>query len=143
MALAEPLQWKWKSGRIAVPPERLAEAHDAFLVELDEAALAADPTDIEALLRLGETYTRLQRFEDGLGVDLRLAALLPTDSTVLYNLACSYALMDNADEAFAALDSAVEAGYDDVTHLQADDDLASLHEDARFDALIAHLREHS
>jgi tetratricopeptide (TPR) repeat protein len=139
MGLAEPLPWKWKSGRIAVPPERLAEAHNEFLVDLDEAALQADSADIGALFRLGETYTRMGLYMEGLAIDLRLSLLLPEDDTVQYNLACSYALMDQPDQAFQALEAAITAGYSDVAHLQADEDLESLHEDPRFDAIVARL----
>lgn len=139
MGLAEPLQWKWKSGRIGVAADSLSQAHDAFLIDLDEAALRADPNDIAALFRLGETYTRTGQYLEGLGIDLRLAAILPNDETVQYNLACSYALMDQPDQAFEALEAAITAGYSDAIHLQADEDLESLHEDPRFDAIVARL----
>lgn len=140
MGLAEPLQWKWKGGRVGVPAERLAAAHDAFLVGLDESALAADPDDIEALSRLGETYTRMGRHADGLAIDQRLVVLRPDDETAHYNLACSYALTGKPDEAFGALEAAMEHGYRDAAHLLADDDLAALHDDPRFDELVARLR---
>jgi len=141
VGLAEPLQWKWKGGKIAVPAERLTEAHNVFLMELDEAALEADPSDIHALFRLGETYTRMGRHEDGLQIDLRLADLMPEDDTVHYNLACSYALTDQPDAAFESLEAAITLGYRDAAHLQADEDLESLHDDPRFDAIVARLRE--
>ena len=141
MGLVAPLRWNWKSGRIGVPADRLAEAHDAFLVDLDEEALAHAPEDAEALMRLGATYTRMGRHEDGLAIDRRLVALLPEDETAQYNLACSLALTGHADAAFAALETAVDCGYSDAVHLQADEDLESLHEDPRFDALVARLQD--
>ena len=101
------------------------------------AALAAKPDDVDALMRLGETLTRCGRHDEGLAIDRRLVALLPEDSTAHYNLACSLALTQQPDEAFEALDAAVEHGYDDVPHLQADEDLAALHGDPRFEALVA------
>jgi tetratricopeptide (TPR) repeat protein len=140
VGLAEPLQWKWKSGKIAVSAEQLSELHDRFLIELDEAALEADPGDILALSRLGESYTRAGRYEDGLRIDQQLVALLPEDETARYNLACSLALTDQPDEALEELERAIDCGYRDAAHLQADEDLESLHDDPRFDALIARLR---
>jgi hypothetical protein len=55
----------------------------------------------------------------------------------LYNAACSYAQLDDADHAFAVLGSAVDHGFSDGAWLQKDTDLASLHADARWAPLVA------
>jgi hypothetical protein len=49
-----------------------------------------------------------------------------------YNIGCAQALLGNADEAFAHLDAAMEAGFGDAGHMKADTDLASLHADVRW-----------
>jgi hypothetical protein len=60
--------------------------------------------------------------------------------TVWYDAACSSARDGNADAAFAALDHAVAAGFRDAERLQADDDLTSLHGDARWGAVCETVR---
>jgi Flp pilus assembly protein TadD len=123
-----------------VPAATLDAAFLDFLIELDTTVLADDPDDLDALARLGESYTRRGRYAEGLAIDRRLVALQPEDETAHYNLACSLALTGDRDGAFAALDAAVAHGYDAVHHLLADEDLAALHDDPRWDALVQRLR---
>ena len=107
----------------------------SFEISLYESVLAQDPGNVEALMALGEAFTRKGDYAKGLEVDQRLARLRPVDAVVRYNLACSLALLGRSDEAFEALGQAVDFGYRDLKHLDADPDLASLREDPRFPAL--------
>jgi tetratricopeptide (TPR) repeat protein len=91
-----------------------------------EGVVRKDPEYVEALQILGDDYTKRGRYVDGLKVDEQLARLRPADSTVLYNLACSYALTGELEKAFAALHRALAAGYDDFKWLAQDPDLAAL-----------------
>lgn len=140
MALVAPLDWSWKRGAVAVSDDALRDAWLDFLIDLDQAAIAAFPDDIDALSRLGETLTRRGRHEEGLAIDRRLVVLLPESATAHYNLACSLALTGRMDEAFTALEAAVEHGYDEPDHLEGDDDLALLRDDPRFQDLLDRLR---
>lgn len=88
---------------------------------------------------LGDLYTKVGRFADGLEVDLTLAAAHPGDPYVWYNLGCSYALTGRTDDAFAALERAVRLGYADRAWLLKDDNLAALHPDPRFALLVKKL----
>jgi len=54
-----------------------------------------------------------------------------------YNIGCAQALLGNADEAFAHLDAAMEAGFGDVPTMKADPDLESLHADTRWEGAVA------
>ncbi len=56
----------------------------------------------------------------------KLAAVQPKSSLIQYDLACCLARLGKTDEAVAALNRAVEAGWLDVRHVQRDPDLASL-----------------
>src|SRR5436190_22782305 len=76
-----------------------------------EGVVQRDPQYVEALQILGDDYTRRGKFANGLRVDERLAQLRLDDPTVLYNLACSYALTDQLAEAFSALRRAIDQGY--------------------------------
>ena len=74
----------------------------------------------------GEHFTHASRLASG-GVQ----------SGASYNAACCYALAGDADRAFAELTRAIEAGYRDRSHMQQDEDLASLHEDPRWSEAVA------
>jgi len=111
-----------------------------FLASIYAEELRRRPDNVDALSELGHVYTRLGRYEEGLGVDVRLVAIAPEDPTVRYNLACSQALCGHAGDAVATLRAAVELGYDDVEFMANDEDLAPLREDPGFQALLADLR---
>ncbi len=66
-----------------------------------------------------------------------------TGSTVPYNAACCYALTGKADDAFTWLNKAIDAGWRDVNHLQADTDLNSLHKDSRWPDIVKKAQEAS
>lgn len=57
-----------------------------------------------------------------------------------YDLACYLALSGDTDRAFATLNTAIDEGYLDAAHLQADPDLQALHPDPRFARALDHLR---
>ncbi|MEI8256968.1 MAG: hypothetical protein WCJ30_14945 [Deltaproteobacteria bacterium] len=108
--------------------------------QLDEAlrvALGA-PRDIErpGMLAVETRLFRGERFEDCLRV--ASAAFesfgVPDDA---YNAACSCARLGRLDDAASWLSRAVEAGYADRAHLEADEDLAPLRGREDFDAMCA------
>jgi len=105
-----------------------------------EGVVRKDPAYVEALQILGDDYTKRGRFDDGLKVDEQLAGLRPQDATVLYNLACSYSLTGQTDEAFHALHRALAAGYDDFKWLAQDPDLESLRKHPRYNEVRAQIK---
>jgi len=121
--------------------ERLERLGLVFSVDFHETARRHRPDDLEVLAELGQAYTRLGRHAEGLEVDRRLVALAPDNPTVHYNLACSLALLGSPEEALAALENAVQRGYEDLTHLLRDEDLRSLRELPRFRRLVAALED--
>ena len=58
------------------------------------------------------------------------------DAGIQYNLACLYALEGKHDEAIACLEECVQLGFDNAAWIAEDPDLASLHGDARYEALL-------
>jgi hypothetical protein len=62
-------------------------------------------------------------------------------SIMYYNLACAYALADNADKAFAMLDHAIKLGFNGRKDYEEDADLESLRSDARWPALSKRLSD--
>ncbi len=71
----------------------------------------------------------------------RALAIDPTDSVVNYNVACFYALEGQGDKALTSLESAVDHGSVSASWMQNDDDLASIRDNPRFDALIERLQK--
>lgn len=125
------------------PDERFCEKLDAigeeFTLGILRTESARHPENVEALSEYANLLTRSGRYQEGLEVDLRLAALRPTDPFVHYNLACSYAMLGEKEKAFEQLARAVELGYDDREFLLSDTDLKSLREDPRFRRILESL----
>jgi adenylate cyclase len=85
-----------------------------------------------ALVQLGDR-------ERGLEWTKRANAIDPEDSSVLYNVACSYALLGQIDDAFACLEKAIQNGFGHREWLENDSDLDALRADPRFQTLRARL----
>src|SRR6185503_1005310 len=105
-----------------------------------EGVVRKDPSYVEALQILGDDYTKRGRFEDGLKIDEQLARLRPQDSTVLYNLACSYSLTGHTEHAFSALHRALAAGYNDFKWMAQDPDLETLRKHPLYEQVRAMIK---
>ena len=77
---------------------------------------------------------RVKVFEDVARVGIRLKI---EPQIWYYNLACALARQGKKEEAFAALEQAVAAGYNRDQHAREDEDLAPLRADPRFAKLMA------
>jgi len=112
-----------------------------FEIRFMESLLEKIPGFTEALVVLGDLYTKKGLFQEGLAVDERLSCLRPHDPIVLYNLACSYSLIGDIDRSFSTIKKAIESGYDDFGYLKIDGDLSNLRQDARFREYFSNLRK--
>jgi hypothetical protein len=63
-------------------------------------------------------------------------ARYPGDALMQYNLACLVARSGETDRALERLETALAAGYRSFGRMQQDPDLASLHQDSRFEQLL-------
>jgi tetratricopeptide (TPR) repeat protein len=106
-----------------------------------EGVVKRDPKYVEALQILGDDYTRRGKFDAGLRVDEQLSQLRPDDPVVQYNLACSYSLTGNFNQAAAALERAIDVGYRDFRWLGQDPDLADLREHTVYKTIRAKIRK--
>ena len=95
-------------------------------IEFIEGLVRRDPDYVDALQILGDHYTQRGRITEGLKVDERLARLEPGNPLVFYNLACSYSLAEEIDQAANALEKALQLGYRDFDWLAKDPDLKPL-----------------
>jgi hypothetical protein len=65
-----------------------------------------------------------------------MVALRPNDSSVLYNAACTYGVLEKKTEAMELLRRAKAAGYSNENWIHEDPDLKCLHGDPEFTALF-------
>ena len=100
-----------------------------------------DPDYVEALQILGDAFTRRGEFSEGLKVDEQLARLRPDDALVHYNLACSYSLTDQIEQAGESLERALQLGYRDFRWIVTDPDLRNLRKHSLYRKIRAKLRE--
>ncbi len=107
-----------------------------FEISFYERLLKKRPDFINALVALGDAYTKRGRYEDGLKVDKRLVRLKPDDPLVHYNLACSYSLLKMAESALSALKKAIRLGYRDFAFMERDPDLEYIRKDPRYKELL-------
>src|SRR5262249_26123189 len=97
-----------------------------------EGVVERDPLFVEAWKVLSDAYSRRGKFEQGLRADEHLARIRPDDPSVLYNLACSYSLSKNFDNAASVLSRAISNGFHDFKWLMKDPDLGPLRKEAPF-----------
>lgn len=116
---------------------RLQEHVEISFLEGLRARCPDNPRVLEAL---GDLYTQVGRYDDGLSIDKEVVKLCPEESTAWYNLACSYALTGHVEHALTTLERAIALGYDDYRWMRKDPDLKSLHENPRFEELLRRAR---
>lgn len=96
----------------------------------------SDPRDGRSWLRLGFSLQNLGRYKEAISAYEEAEDLKFAPQATRYNLACSYARLNDADRAIGWLDLAVEAGYANMLSLKNDSDLVSIRSDERFAAII-------
>ncbi|MBM3876229.1 MAG: hypothetical protein FJ386_05860 [Verrucomicrobia bacterium] len=125
-------------------PRNLPSARELreLQVEIDffEGLAVADPGNPDVLRALGDNYTRAGRHADSLRVDVTLARLLPDDSMIHYNLACSYALTSQIERAIETLQRSMDLGFRDFEWIDSDPDLTPLRNHPLFGAVRAKIR---
>jgi tetratricopeptide (TPR) repeat protein len=110
-------------------------------IQFMEGIVRRDPEYIEALQLLGDHYTQRGKYQEGLKVDERLSHLEPRNPLVFYNLACSYSLIGQMDQAVAALEKALALGYRDFKWLAKDPDLRTLRKHPLYRAIEDKIRK--
>jgi len=93
------------------------------------------PEDARARILMAADYAELDRVQDAIR-ELNLAITLrANEASILYNAACTFALLKRKPEAMETLKKAWEAGFKDSTWARRDPDLAILHGEPEFDQL--------
>lgn len=107
-----------------------------FEISFYENLLKEHPDFADALIALGDAYTKRGRHKEGLRVDQRLAKLKPDDPTIRYNLACSHSLLKDARLCLEALKKAIHLGYRDFAFMEKDPDLEFIRKDPGYRELL-------
>ena len=110
-----------------------------FEIKFYESFLKKRPGYIQAMVALGDAYTKRGLYEKGLEIDKRVAELKDDDPTVFYNLSCSYSLLGSIDKAIEALKKAIKLGYRDFKWLEQDPDQENLRKSPEYNLLIKSL----
>ena len=98
------------------------------------------PQSGRAHFNLGYAALQARDFHTGHEAFQRAIALGYRVGTSSYNIACGYALQGNRNAAFEWLEKAKANRFDLAHHLRGDEDLESLHDDPRWDALVEQVR---
>src|SRR5580658_685567 len=101
-----------------------------------EKQLDSVPEDVRARMLLAGYYAATGRSEESVRQLQTAVALRPRDSNVLYNAACTYALLQEAKEALGMLKAAKQAGWANLDWAKRDPDLISLRDDPEFQKLV-------
>jgi serine/threonine protein kinase/tetratricopeptide (TPR) repeat protein len=121
--------------------ERLGDASRATdlrqrLIGVLQRQLELVPEDVRARILLAANHAA-QGDEGPALRELQIAiALRPTDSNILYNAACTYALFAKNAEALDMLRRAIAAGYHNVDWIARDPDLSGLQAEPEFLGLL-------
>ena len=94
------------------------------------------PDSGRAWFNLGYTALQARDFETAMSAYRKTIELNYRVGTSAYNMACAYALQGDKNAAFDWLERARKAGFKVAEHAEDDDDLDSLHRDARWDAVV-------
>lgn len=125
-----------------MPPSKKKKKEDLeFQMVFFAGVLRKRPNFVDALMALGEIYTKKGFYRKGLRIDRKLAKLAPHNPIVHYNLACSFSLIGDIMSSFEAIKRAVDLGYDDFIHMDRDPDLSNLRRDERFLAFVKSVRK--
>ena len=128
------VQEKFQEGQMLVQDEEFGEAAEIFQ-ELVESNEDLGP----AWFFLGYSLHMDGQLEEALKAHKKAAEFDQFAGIATYNVACAHALMHDSNAAMESLMDAVENGFDDVSQMEIDSDLNSLHTDVRFAKLLADL----
>jgi serine/threonine protein kinase/Flp pilus assembly protein TadD len=104
--------------------------------EIIEKHLELHPDDARALYLGSGSLIGTGEIERGLEWASRAVAIDPTDTSILYNVACAYSEAGRVEEAIDYLEKAVAAGFFQKEWIINDGDLDPLRDHPRYQALI-------
>jgi tetratricopeptide (TPR) repeat protein len=113
-----------------------AEAARRRALHLAERHAELHPDDPRALYLGAVVLARTGDHQQSLNWARRALAIDPEESSILYNVACAYAIMGRPEESMACLEKVLTHGAWYKNWAENDSDLDSLRSHARFQALV-------
>jgi serine/threonine protein kinase/Flp pilus assembly protein TadD len=114
-----------------------AAATEKRALQLVEKYSASHPDDARALYLGATILVRIGEHEKGAEWARRAIAIDPEETSILYNVACVFALLGKTEDAFTCLGKVMHAGTFYKNWAAKDSDLDSLRSDPRFHAMIS------
>lgn len=98
------------------------------------------PEDVRARILLAVNHAGLGQDEQAVAEVQKAVSLRPNDSAILYNAACTYAILQRKEEALAFLRKAAAAGWSNPHWAEKDPDLTFVHKDPEFIHIMEEVR---
>lgn len=132
---------KKTDANVTVTPE-LEAIQDYLLTKLGKYDKRADkfarqPRNGEEWYERAYDFYHADRLEEAAAAFRRAAEAGYREDTALYNEACSYALLGDANRAIPALQNALRAGWDDIDKIAEDSDFDPIRSDPRFAQVVS------
>lgn len=120
---------------------RLERTDEAFALREQQSKvmkrhLEIVPEDVRARILLSSIYALLKDETNAVAEVKTAVALRPNDSNILYNAACTYALLNRKQDALVLLKRSKEAGFLNMQWAANDPDLACLADEPQFKSII-------
>jgi len=115
----------------------IKENNPADAIRVCEQLVAEEPGDASAWLQLGHALHSSRRYEDAVVSYTKAARSAGVRAGAWYGAACSAGLLRSKERALEFLKKSFEAGFENPQYARYDPDLAALHSDPRFEALVA------
>ncbi len=141
----------WATMRTTVQKAKFAdtksEAQNAFVQENwpkaardFEAMTRTKPKDAEATFKLAFSHHMMGQYEDALVGFWQALKLGYNESLCLYDVACAEARLNRKADAIEHLSQSVDKGFKNVSFIEKDGDLVSLHDEPGYKAIVARLK---
>lgn len=114
--------------------EQAARAYDSYL--------RSHPDEMpgQRLNRIGQCYLNLGQSDKAIEA-YKKAIPYTNNPMIMYNVACAYSRLSQKDSALAWLERSADAGFTLYDATSKDEDLSSLHGDARFNTICGKIRK--
>ena len=101
-----------------------------------QEATSVKPEQQPLINRLIMGLAEHQALASAVALAEKLAAAIPDDAVVHYNLACLHARLGHSGKALVHLKTAVDLGYNRWNHLRTDPDFKNIHHTEYFKYLV-------
>lgn len=117
---------------------REAEAHQTFqqCLQKIENHLQLNPDDVRAVYMKSGSFISLGDRAQGIEWSDRALAMDPEEPSVLYNVACNFALLNETEKALDCIEKAFDKGFGHKEWMEHDPDFISIKNHPRFKALM-------